>query len=158
MMATWDPIPDETPIDLSFLKDKSITSGQQLNLREAQNISRAVLKYLAAKPTRASARFDFSWSLKLHGEMFGDVWEWAGDTRKADSNIGVPWPQINQGLFDLLNDLEYWEQHSTISLLEQAVNLHHRAVQIHPFENGNGRWSRMLANIWLKVHDHPITE
>jgi len=25
--------------------------------------------------------------------------------------------------------------------------LHHLAVQIHPFLNGNGRWSRMLANI-----------
>jgi len=25
-------------------------------------------------------------------------------------------------------------------------------VAIHPFLNGNGRWSRMLANIWLKLH------
>jgi hypothetical protein len=24
--------------------------------------------------------------------------------------------------------------------------------------NGNGRWSRLLANIWLKRHQHPITE
>src|SRR6266851_437586 len=23
-------------------------------------------------------------------------------------------------------------------------------ARIHPFLNGNGRWSRMLANIWLK--------
>ena len=44
-----------------------------------------------------------------------------------------------------------------IDLSEQAVLLHHRAVQIHPFENGNGRWSRLLANIWLKKHAHPIT-
>jgi hypothetical protein len=22
----------------------------------------------------------------------------------------------------------------------------------------NGRWSRMLANIWLKRHNHPVTE
>jgi Fic family protein len=27
--------------------------------------------------------------------------------------------------------------------------LHHKAVFIHPFENGNGRWSRMLANVWV---------
>jgi fido (protein-threonine AMPylation protein) len=26
--------------------------------------------------------------------------------------------------------------------------LHHRAVWIHPFENGNGRWGRLLADIW----------
>ena len=42
-------------------------------------------------------------------------------------------------------------------LLEQAVRLHHRAVRIHPFPNGNGRWARMLANIWLKRHGQPIT-
>ena len=41
-------------------------------------------------------------------------------------------------------------------ILEQAVRLHHRAVVIHPFINGNGRWSRMLANIWLKQHDEPV--
>ena len=38
------------------------------------------------------------------------------------------------------------------------MRLHHRAVGIHPFPNGNGRWARMLANIWLKRHGHAITE
>lgn len=43
-----------------------------------------------------------------------------------------------------------------MDLIEQAVRLHHRAVQIHPFENGNGRWSRMLGDIWLKQHNGKI--
>lgn len=44
--------------------------------------------------------------------------------------------------------------------LEQwlADHLHHLAGQIHPFPNGNGRWSRLLANIWLKVHKWPLTD
>jgi Fic family protein len=37
------------------------------------------------------------------------------------------------------------------------MRFHHRAVRIHPFLNGNGRWARMLANVWLKRHAHPIT-
>jgi len=37
-------------------------------------------------------------------------------------------------------------------LAEQAVRLHHRSVQIHPFRNGNGRWARVLANVWLTLH------
>ena len=41
--------------------------------------------------------------------------------------------------------------------VEQAATLHYRAVHIHPFENGNGRWARMLANIWLKQHGEAIT-
>jgi Fic family protein len=51
----------------------------------------------------------------------------------------------------LTRDLPCWEQ-SEKSLLEQAVWLHHRAVWIHPFSNGNGRWARLLADIWLKRH------
>jgi Fic family protein len=27
---------------------------------------------------------------------------------------------------------------------------------VHPFLNGNGRWSRLLANIWLALHDQPV--
>jgi Fic family protein len=46
----------------------------------------------------------------------------------------------------------------TPDVLEQAVFIHHRAIQIHPFRNGNGRWSRMLSNIWLRIHDCPIVE
>jgi Fic family protein len=30
-------------------------------------------------------------------------------------------------------------------------------VSIHPYPNGNGRWARLLANIWLKRHGHEIT-
>ena len=28
--------------------------------------------------------------LRLHKEMFGDVWKWAGKFRERDTNIGVP--------------------------------------------------------------------
>ena len=43
-----------------------------------------------------------------------------------------------------------------MSLVEQAVRLHYRAVWIHPFSNGNGRWARLLANIWLRRHKSPL--
>ena len=42
--------------------------------------------------------------------------------------------------------------------IEQAALLHHGAVQIHPFPNGNGRWSRMLTNIWLLEKQGTIVE
>jgi Fic family protein len=43
-----------------------------------------------------------------------------------------------------------------MDLVEQAATLHHRAAYIHPYVNGNGRWSRMLSNIWLGVQGSPI--
>ena len=95
--------------------------------------------------------------LKLHREMFGDVWEWAGQTRTTNLNLGSPWHQVSIQLQDLCDDLAYWEKNWP-DTIEQAAHLHHRAVQIHPFLNGNGRWSRLLANIWLKLNKLPLTD
>ena len=87
-------------------------------------------------------------------QMFGDVWTWAGRPRHFDTNLGVPSHQIEGMLFDLLKDMEYW---TDTPWLMQAAMLHHRSVLIHPFPNGNGRWSRMLANIWLRLNKQPYT-
>lgn len=56
----------------------------------------------------------------------------------------------------VLDDLVFWGNQGK-SIPTQAVRLHHRTVQIHPFSNGNGRWARMLSNIWLKCHGYHIT-
>jgi Fic-DOC domain mobile mystery protein B len=150
-------IPGETPLDdLSGLKVKDIATRAQLNAVEAENIRQAAVKYFAGRLSRRSARFDFSWLLKLHREMFGDVWAWAGRPRKCNLNLGVPWPHVETRLYILLQNLQFWND-QTKDLLEQAALLHHEAVAIHPFMNGNGRWARMLSNIWLKLHKQPIT-
>ncbi len=157
-MTLWTPIPGETPIDdISGLKIKGITTRKELSFFEIENLRRAQYKYFTKRPTRRSAPFDLSWALRLHKEMLGDVWDWAGSFRHTDKNIGDHWEHVETKLENLLNDLAYWHEHATMPMLDQAVVLHHRAVSIHPFENGNGRWSRLLANIWLAQHDHPLT-
>lgn len=78
-MPLWHHVPGGTPIDdLSGLKVKGITRRKELNEVEAENIRKAVVKYFAAPPTPKVAPFDLSWALRLHREMFGDVWKWAG--------------------------------------------------------------------------------
>ena len=156
-MAVWKSLPGETPIDdISGLKIKAITTRRQLNVLEAENIRHVIVKYLSAKPSRRSARFDYSWSVRLHKEMFGRVWKWAGVLRTCDLNIGGPWRHIETRLYTLMGNLSSWQQ-GGMEFVEQAARLHHESVAIHPFLNGNGRWARMLANIWLKQHDHPPT-
>ena len=105
-MPPWEPIPGETPIDdISGLTIPGITTRRELNRFEAENIKQAVLKYLAKKPGRRSAPFDLSWSQKLHHEMFGKVWKWAGEIRRSGKTIGVPWSQAAPMLLALLDDL-----------------------------------------------------
>lgn len=157
-MTGWHTLPGETPIDdISGLKVSGVTTRSELNKIEAENIRKAVVKYLAAKPSRRTAPFDLPWVLQLHREMFGDVWAWAGTIRTTVTDIGVGPNQIEVGLAALLDDLAFWQQQGEDEL-KQAVMLHHRAVHIHPFQNGNGRWARLLANIRLRVLGHQLTE
>jgi Fic-DOC domain mobile mystery protein B len=142
-----------SPFDASGLKLKHIRTRQQLNVAEAKNIGRAITKYMASTPSVRKAPFTLEWGYKLHREMFSDVWEWAGQRRNSELNIGFPFSRIDPGLKDLFDDLATWSQHRSYSITEQAVRLHHRSVLIHPFNNGNGRWARLLANIWLKRHN-----
>lgn len=151
-------IPGQTPLDdLSGLIPKHLRTREQLDTAEAENIRKATIKYLAAAPTARNAPFDYPWLLRLHREMYGDVWSWAGQLRVSQTNIGTLPQGIEVELHGLLHDLRAWID-SQIPLLEQAVRLHHRAVSIHPFTNGNGRWSRMLANIWLRLHGTDLIE
>ena len=147
---------DWRPIDGSRLRSKgSIANRRDLAAAEARNINRAFLKYLASRPSARTAPFDFEWFLQLHAEMFGEVWTWAGVVRTRDLNLGVSHLQIVERLSGLVGDLHSWSgfRHP---LETQAVWLHHKSVWIHPFENGNGRWARLLSNIWLKRHEAPI--
>lgn len=130
---------------------KSIRTTAELNAAEAENIRRATVKYLASRPTRRSARFDAAWMLKLHQEMFGRVWSWAGTLRKRETNIGSSPHLTETDLHNLLADLAAWKG-SGMPLLEQGARLHHGAVRVHPFPTGNGRWARMAANIWMSLN------
>jgi Fic-DOC domain mobile mystery protein B len=155
-MPIFEPIPGETPIDdLSGLRIRGITLRHELSEFEAVNIATAALKYLAAQPNPRTAPFDIDWCLQLHQEMFGEVWDWAGKVRTEELSIGVKFYLIQEQLAALLQDLEGWTGFG-MDLVEQSARLHHRAVWIHPFQNGNGRWARMLANIWLKRYAAPI--
>ena len=154
-MSVWQAILGETPIDPSYLRDRSITNRAELCKAEGISISKAHVKYLTSTPTKRRAPFDYKWLLNLHKEMYSKVWKWAGQLRQVDLNIGISWPLISEQIFALTQDLPAWIE-SDMSVLEQAVRFHHRAVIIHPFHNGNGRWARLAANIWLKLHETSI--
>ncbi len=157
-MATWDPIEGETPIDPSHLKDKSIKTREQLNLAEARNILKAFVKYLGVKPSITLAPFDLNWFQRLHKEMFSDVWKYAGNFRRQDLNLGIPWQYVLPKIYELEGDIKFWEANQTFDILERSVRIHHRAIYTHPFAGGNGRWARLLGNIYLKRNDHPLVK
>lgn len=158
MTFEGESIPGQTPLaDLSGLRDRSIRTQAGLNVAEARNIRKAVVKYMSAVPSHRTARFDGAWLRRVHREMFGDVWSWAGAYRRHETNIGSVPHLIEIDLHDLLAARAEWGRVG-MNVEEQGARLHHRLVQIHPFANGNGRWSRLIANIHLRLNKHAIVE
>ena len=57
-----------------------------------------------------------------------------------------------------LDDARYWVDNATYPAPEIAVRLHHRLVEVHPFVNGNGRCTRLLADVVVKrLKAEPLT-
>jgi len=81
--------------------------------------------------------------------MLGDVWQWAGKFRTTERNIGIRFYEIPMALQQLLGDAKVWIEHQSYGHDEIAIRFHHRLVQIHPFPNGNGRHSRLMADLLM---------
>lgn len=60
-----------------------------------------------------------------------------------------------------MHDLLTWYRQEievpTLHPVALAAEFHHRFVSIHPFDDGNGRMSRLLMNLILMRHGYPIT-
>ena len=82
--------------------------------------------------------------------MYNNVWSWAGAFRKTNKNLGIDKWQIPAALRTLCEDAIYWVKNETYPPDEVALRFKHRLVSIHCFPNGNGRHSRLLADIIIR--------
>lgn len=131
------------------LKIQSITTHGELDEFEQLNIEKAVewTIYTKFKPANILTE---KFIKSLHKRMYGDVWKWAGEFRQTEKNIGIPCIQIGIELKKLLNDTTYWIENKIFSAEEISIRFKHRLVSIHCFPNGNGRHSRMMADIIIE--------
>lgn len=139
-----------TPLDpneIEGLRIKYITTRSELDRWEQENIQDALAWLDRRRKTNILTE---SFIAQLHEKMFGKVWQWAGEFRKTDKNIGVPWMKIPTELRMLLDDVKFWIENSTYAPDEIAYRFHHRLVWIHPFPNGNGRHARMMTDLILE--------
>jgi Fic-DOC domain mobile mystery protein B len=139
----------QTPLDedeKEGLKIKSITTQKELDEFEQLNIEKAIEWTIHAnlKPEKILTE---KFIKDFHKKMYSDVWKWAGEFRKAEKNIGISWTQIGIELKKLLEDTKYWVENETYLPEEIAIRFKHRIVAIHCFPNGNGRHSRIMADI-----------
>ena len=142
----------QTPLDedeKEGLKISSVTTQQELDEFEQLNIEKAI-EWTIHSNLKSEKILSEKFIKNLHQKMFGDVWKWAGEFRKSDKNLGIHWPQISVELKKLIDDTKYWIENSTYSPEEISIRFKHRLVAIHCFPNGNGRHSRMMADIIME--------
>ncbi|MEO8684862.1 MAG: mobile mystery protein B [Devosia sp.] len=126
------------------LKQSWITTRADLNEAEQANI-------LAGRQWAYRSRVnptDNTYLKRLHQRMFGEVWTWAGQFRTIEVNIGtVRSYELPVRLREFLDTTSYWIEHGTYPPDELVARYHHGLVLIHPFTNGNGRHTRLAADL-----------
>lgn len=128
-----------------------IASRHELNEAEQVNIGEA----LRWASTRRRDTLDQDFLNALHRRMFGDVWRWAGRYRTTARNIGVDANRIAMDVRQAVDDAHFWVEHGTYPPDEIAVRFSHRLVAIHPFPNGNGRFSRLVGDLLARQLGRP---
>lgn len=146
-------IDGQTPLDedeKEGLLIDSITTRGELDEFEQLNIQKAV-KWSMSQSLKMEEILTEEFVRRLHKRMFDETWAWAGFFRKSNKNIGVDWHTIGTALNHLLGDCRYWIEHGTYRDQDELViRFKHRLVNIHCFPNGNGRHSRLMADILIK--------
>ncbi len=118
-----DYVKGQTPLDeneLSGLKIKTITTVGELNEHEQNNIEEAV-QWALNRRIPTDTLLTKEWIFNLHYRMLNKVWEWAGQKRTTNKNIGVDKNSIDIALFKLLDDIKYWIANKTYDPNEIAI-------------------------------------
>lgn len=112
-----------------------------------------VERYLAQ--TLPKIRIGEATMLRLHRLMFGQVYDWGGKYRKENLVVGrhdsptQAWetvPDATKAFFkEFSNPLLRQASKSKEHLIEALVEFHKELAWIHPFKDGNGRLTRILA-------------
>ena len=154
-----DYIDGQTPLDedeKDGLLINTIATRGELDEFEQQNIEEAV-QWTLERSFKPDTIFTEDFVRMVHKRMYANVWKWAGAFRNTNKNIGTDKWQISAELRTLLDDVRYWHQHSVYSADEIALRFKHRLVSIHCFANGNGRHSRLMADIIIeKIYRKPV--
>ena len=134
----------------------TIGTHGELDEYEQQNIEHAI-QWTIGRTFKPEVIFTEGFVRTVHKRMLAEVWSWAGEFRKSNKNFGTDKWQIAIELKYLLDDALHWYENKTFLPDEIAIRFKHRIVSIHCFPNGNGRHSRLMADIIVgKIYQKPV--
>lgn len=144
----------------NVLKNKlGIQNADKLEVAERE-LSAIRTQNLLLQPM--TKQFDLQHLQAIHAELFGDVYDWAGEIRRIDISKGntrfANFAYIeseSQKLLEKLATENYLQQLNKTKFAERAAYYLGELNVLHPFREGNGRTLRLfitqlaMQNSWL---------
>lgn len=161
-MNGLDPEYGSTPLDFEELDallpaaaeliGEAVTKAQVYELEQEYEaaVRTALLQQVAAGELPLSDLLTDRTLRDLHARLYENLWAWAGTYRRRELSIGIDPAMIAVELRAAFETLLYrWEHTEDWTDTQLAIATHAEAVRIHPFVDGNGRSTRLLADLVL---------
>lgn len=85
---------------------------------------------------------------ELHRRLYADIWSWGGLLRRRELSIGIAPEQIAVELRASLDTISLrWRETDDFTPRQLGIAVHAETVRIHPFADGNGHTTRLLADL-----------
>lgn len=139
---------------------KNIVDGQILSSFENAFVTRKLFRLQARGIT---GQFDVQHLKSIHKELFGDIYDWAGEFRdiqiyKGGTEFSEP-DRINDDLSELFSNVRsknYFKGLSEDEVVDGLSDTMCRLNMIHPFREGNGRTQRLFLSQMALYSDHDL--
>lgn len=139
MVLSWESERNgQTPLspdDMEGLKLTWVATIADRDIAEQNNITTARLAWLTRQAS-VDELLDDHTVRRLHADIAGQVWSWAGTYRRREVNLGIDPAQVPMAVRDLVANAIYWLQDD--DQRTELARIHHRIVSIHPFPTVNG--------------------
>lgn len=149
MAYSIDPIQDGCYPGTAVLVNKfDIRDESKLNEVETVLVSARNAEWTACP---AADSFDFAHYKSVHGFLFSDLYDWAGQIRKVNiSKKGTDFcpasdiePQAKL-IFDRLKSESYFKELPREAFVGEIMDFYCATNYLHPFREGNGRTQRVF--------------
>ena len=169
-MTAFDPAYGETPVDPDDLAALTPTAleilGNQPTRASLYDLEQQVLVDVGSELLGQIAEGDLEldevltdyFLRDLHERLYGDFWTWAGAYRRRELSIGVAPEAIASELRVSLDNLAYrWANAHDLTPRILGMAVHADTVRVHPFTDGNGRTTRLFADlVFLAAQDAEV--
>lgn len=150
----------ETPLDGdefdALLPAVRVALGDSVTKAAVFDLEQAVQDEVASKLLTAVLSGEYSLEAlltdhfvrTLHQRLYAEIWTWGGRLRLREINIGVAPENIAVELRASLDTLCHrWRATTDFTARQLGIAVHAETVRIHPFSDGNGRTTRLLADL-----------